>query len=127
MFQPSNWLGLTPLAYGAIIAIAAILLEQIQAYVLAPHIVARHLRLHPVLMIVGALLGASLWGIPGLLLAAPILATLREIARYLYAKMFDLPPWPAADDDLANPIPRSPVPAGDPLPPSPAASPERKP
>jgi hypothetical protein len=50
--------------------------------------------LHPVLVIVGALVGASLAGIAGLLLAAPILATLKGIGRYLYAKMFDMPAWP---------------------------------
>jgi predicted PurR-regulated permease PerM len=127
VFQPANWLGLAPLAYGAVIGVAAIILEQIEAYVLAPHIVARNLRLHPVLLMVGALLGASLWGIPGLLLAAPILATLRKIGGYLYAKMFDLPPWPTADDDLAGPLSRFPAPAGDPLPPSSGSSLERKP
>ena len=114
VFQPSNRLGLTPLAFGAVIAAVAILLQQLDAYVLIPRIIARHVRLHPVLMIVGALIGASLWGIPGLLLAAPILATLRRIGGYLYAKMFDLPPWPTVDDDLVGPLPGFREPAVDP-------------
>lgn len=127
IFQPSNWLGLSPLAYGAVIGITAIVLEQIQAYALGPHIVAGHLHLHPVLMMVGALLGASLWGIPGLLLAAPILATLRRIGGYLYAKMFDLPPWPADEDGLAGPLPGVPLPTSDPLAPGANPPPGREP
>jgi hypothetical protein len=33
-------------------------------------------------------------GIVGLLLAAPLIATLRLFGRYVYRKMFDLDPWP---------------------------------
>jgi len=127
VFQPSNWFGLSPPAYGAVIALAAIILQQLEAYVLVPRIIAYHLRLHPVLVIVGALVGASLWGIPGLLLAAPILATLRRIGGYLYAKMFDIPPWPIADDDLVGPSTRIPTPAVETTPPIADLSPDREP
>jgi len=127
VFQLSNWFGLSPPAYGAVIALAAIILQQLEAYVLVPRIIAYHLRLHPVLVIVGALVGASLWGIPGLLLAAPILATLRRIGGYLYAKMFDIPPWPIADDDLVGPSTRIPTPAVETTPPIADLSPDREP
>jgi len=127
VFQPSNWFGLSSLAYGAVIALAAIILQQLEAYVLVPRIIAYHLRLHPALVIVGALVGASLGGIPGLLLAAPILATLRRIGGYLYAKMFDLPPWPLADDDLVGPPARFPTPAAETTLPIADPSPEREP
>lgn len=96
LFQPTNWLGLTPLAYAIVIAVAAIVLQQLENNLLVPRIIGKSVGLHPVLVIVGALVGASLAGIAGLLLAAPILATLKGIGRYLYAKMFDMPPWPDA-------------------------------
>jgi len=96
LFQPTNWLGLTPLAYAVVIAVASIVLQQLENNLLVPRIIGKSVGLHPVLVIVGALVGASLAGIAGLLLAAPILATLKGIGRYLYAKMFDMPPWPDA-------------------------------
>ncbi len=105
LFQPTNWLGLTPLAYAIVIAVAAIVLQQLENNLLVPRIIGGSVGLHPVVVIVGALVGASLAGIAGLLLAAPTLATLRGIGRYLYAKMFDLPPWPEAVVEEAPPAP----------------------
>jgi predicted PurR-regulated permease PerM len=101
LFQPTNWLGLTPLAYAIVIAVVAIALQQLENNLLVPRIIGNSVGLHPVVVIVGALVGASLAGIAGLLLAAPILATLKGIGRYLYAKMFDLPPWPDAVEEIA--------------------------
>ena len=101
LFQPTNWLGLTPLAYAIVIAVVAIALQQLENNLLVPRIIGNSVGLHPVVVIVGALVGASLAGIAGLLLAAPILATLKGIGRYLYAKMFDLPPWPDAVEEAA--------------------------
>ena len=96
LFQPTNWLGLNPLAYAIVIAVVSIVLQQLENNLLVPRIIGKSVGLHPVLVIVGALVGASLAGIAGLLLAAPILATLKGIGRYLYAKMFDMPAWPDA-------------------------------
>ncbi len=98
LFQTENWLGLAPATYTIVVAAAALLLLQIEANVLGPRIMSRHLRLNPAALIIAAFIGASLAGIPGLLLAGPILATLRLIGRYLYAKLFDLPPWPDLEE-----------------------------
>jgi predicted PurR-regulated permease PerM/GNAT superfamily N-acetyltransferase len=101
VFQPSNWMGLPPQAFVSGIVVAAIALQQIEANFFSPRIMGGQLRLHPALIIVGAFVGASLAGIPGLLLSSPTLASLRLFGRYVYAKMQDLPPWP----DLAEPEP----------------------
>jgi hypothetical protein len=37
---------------------------------------------------------ANLAGVIGLLLSAPIMATLRLIGSYIYRKLFDQDPWP---------------------------------
>jgi predicted PurR-regulated permease PerM/GNAT superfamily N-acetyltransferase len=98
LFQTENWLGLPPATYTIVVAAAALLLQQIEANVLGPRIMSRHLRLNPAALIIAAFIGASLAGIPGLLLAGPMLATLRLIGRYFYAKLFDLPPWPDLEE-----------------------------
>jgi hypothetical protein len=51
------------------------------------------LNLHPVLILLGAIVGASLLGIVGLLLSAPTTATLILLGRYASRKLMDLPPW----------------------------------
>jgi hypothetical protein len=39
-------------------------------------------------------MGASLAGILGAILAAPILASLKLVGQYVWRKLFDLPPFP---------------------------------
>ena len=40
----------------------------------------------------------------GLVLAAPVLASLRLLIRYMGRKMFDLDPWPEAEEKPAPPL-----------------------
>jgi len=96
-FQASNWLGLDPFYFALVIAIIYIILQQIENNVLYPRILGQSLHLHPILILVGAIIGANLAGILGLLLAAPILATLRLFGGYAYRKVFDLDPWPESE------------------------------
>jgi len=94
LFQPGNWLNLNPITFALVVLIASILLQQIENNFLVPRILGGSLNLHAVLILVGAVVAASLAGIIGLLLSAPMLATLRLFGRYVYCKLFDLDPWP---------------------------------
>ncbi|MBI9047546.1 MAG: hypothetical protein JEZ06_23885 [Anaerolineaceae bacterium] len=51
------------------------------------------LKLHPAGILIAALVGAGFLGLIGVVLAAPVLATLRLVGSYLFSKMFDLDPW----------------------------------
>ncbi len=94
LFQPTNWLGLSPVAYAGLVLLASIVVQQIENNFLVPRILGSSLNLHPVVVLVGALIAANLAGIIGLLLSTPVLATLRLVGAYVYRKMFDLDPWP---------------------------------
>jgi len=93
LFQAGNWLGLPPLYFALVIVAASILLQQLENNLLVPRIIGGSLNLHPVVILIGAVIGASLAGIVGLLLSAPTIATVRLFGRYAYRKMFDLDPW----------------------------------
>jgi predicted PurR-regulated permease PerM len=94
LFQPSNWLGLSPITYAIVVGLAGGLLQQLESYFLIPRVMGDQLKLHPAILIVGALVGFTLLGLPGLLLSAPIIATARLFGKYVYSKMFNLPAWP---------------------------------
>jgi predicted PurR-regulated permease PerM len=93
LFQPINWLGLTPFGYAVLIVIAVTVLDQAIDYLLIPRIMGTSLNLHPVAILLGLLVGARLAGVLGLLLSAPTLASIILLGRYTYRKMFDLSPW----------------------------------
>lgn len=94
LFQDSNWLGLEPIWFALIVLVAGIILQQIEGNWLNPRIVGGALNLHPLLIMVGAIMGGTLAGILGVMLAAPVMATVKLFGTYAWRKMFDLKPFP---------------------------------
>lgn len=100
VFQPANPFGLTPVAFALVVILCTTLLDQLVDYLLVPRILGGSLNLHPVIVLVGAIVGATLFGVIGLLLSAPAMATLLLLARYAYRKLVDLSPWDPPIDEM---------------------------
>lgn len=93
-FQPDNYLNLPSWQYALTVLGLMIVVQQLENTVLVPRIVGEALDLHPILVLVGVIMGGSVAGILGAVLAAPVLATLKLLGIYTWRKMFDLPPFP---------------------------------
>ena len=102
-FQPATIFGLTPLSYAILAVVLAILIDQTYDNVVTPRIIAQALRVHPAAVLVAALIAANLLGLLGVVIAAPILATVMLIWRYTMRKMLDLDPWPVGETLPAGP------------------------
>ncbi len=69
---------------------------------LIPRIIGRQVHLHPMVVILGIILGATaghligggVGSVLGIALAAPTIASLRVLGRYVYARLLDLDPFP---------------------------------
>jgi predicted PurR-regulated permease PerM len=94
LIQGANWWGLSPAALGLAVAIAFVIIQQIENNVLVPRIIGHTLNLPPLFVLLGALAGGALAGVLGLLLAAPVLATMRPWLGYIYRKVVGLETWP---------------------------------
>jgi predicted PurR-regulated permease PerM len=101
-FQPGNYLGLTSLQFALIILAIMFVIQQVENNVLVPRIVGNALDLHPLLVILGVLMGSSIAGILGAILAAPVLASIKLLGLYAWRKLFDLPPFPLEEADVAD-------------------------
>lgn len=101
-FLGSSWLPLPNLWFALLVGLVYFLLQQLENLYLLPHVVGRRVRLHPAVVIFGALAGAQLGGVLGILLAAPIIATLRLVLGYAYRKVLDLPLFPEAESQAAR-------------------------
>jgi predicted PurR-regulated permease PerM len=86
-----------PFVYVAIVVITALIIDQIMDNYVSPRIMAQTLRVHPAAVLITALIMADLLGILGIVIAAPLLASLTLLGRYTMRKMFDLDPFPASD------------------------------
>jgi predicted PurR-regulated permease PerM len=93
-FQASNYFGLESWQYVLLVLIVSIILDQIFDNIVTPRLYGSTLGVHPAAVLVAAIIAANLLGIIGLLLAAPVLATLSLFTRYAIRKMLDLDPWP---------------------------------
>ncbi len=67
-------------------------LQQLEGHVVAPQLFRISLRVNPILIILGLLIGYQLYGIAGALLALPIAAVLRQTVVYLRRHLV-LEPW----------------------------------
>jgi len=102
-FQGSNIFGMPPLAFTIIAIVVALLIDQTFDNLVAPRIMAQALKVHPAFVLIAAIIAANLIGILGIVIAAPLLATLQLIVRYTMRKMFDRDPWPPEED--VEPLP----------------------
>lgn len=93
-FQGSNWWGLNPWIFALIVAGLFILIQQIENNILVPRIIGRSLNLKPLMVLLAVFAGGTLAGIIGVLLAAPVIATLRIWLGYVYSKAVGLDAWP---------------------------------
>jgi predicted PurR-regulated permease PerM len=93
-FQASNIFGLSPFAYMAVIIIVAILIDQVFNNLVNPRVMASALKVHPAFVLIAALLAANLIGVIGVIIAAPLLATITLAGTYIVRKMLDRDPWP---------------------------------
>jgi len=99
-FQGSNYLGMSQFWYAILMVGLAVLVDQVFDNLISPRIFGDTLGVHPAAVLVAALIAANLIGIIGLVLAAPVLATINLVGRYIVRKMFDLDPWPESKEGL---------------------------
>lgn len=83
--------------FAIVVTIVWTLLQNLESVFLVPRIMGGSLNLHPFVVLVGVLAGAALAGLLGIVLAAPVIASLRVIGRYLYGKLMDIDPFPPPD------------------------------
>lgn len=98
-FQPSNYLGLESWQYMALILILAFIVDKVFDSFVAPRFFGKALGIHPATVLITAFMAANLLGLVGLILAAPVVATLKLFGRYIFRKMFDLDPWPKEETE----------------------------
>ena len=103
-FQPGNYLGLASWQYALVVLALMAVIQQLENHLLVPRIVGGALDLHPIIVIVGLFIGASLAGILGAILAAPLIASIKVLSQYAWRKLFDLPPFPV-DEPFEDPPP----------------------
>jgi predicted PurR-regulated permease PerM len=99
------WLGaVPPFVYALVVhpisalwvALLFLGIHQIEGHVVVPKVMGSALRLHPLLVIFGLLAGGEIYGLPGVLVALPLLAAGRAAWEF-FSERVELAEWDAAE------------------------------
>jgi predicted PurR-regulated permease PerM len=116
------WLGaIPPLLYALVVhplsavwvALLFLVIHQIEGHIVVPNVMGSALRLHPLLVIFGLLAGGEIYGLPGALIALPLLAAGRAVWEF-FGERVELEPWgepgvPPVEVELEDTAVRGPV------------------
>lgn len=75
------------LTVAIIVIVVWVVMQQIEAIVLVPRIVGESLKLHPIIVILAVIWGGSFGGIIGIIIAPPLVASIRVILHYIYGRL----------------------------------------
>jgi predicted PurR-regulated permease PerM len=102
-FQAYKLFGMPPFYYTLLVLVIALVIDQVFDYIVSPRILSDTLKVHPAAVLVAAIVAANLFGLLGVVVAAPILATAMLLWKYVMRKMLDLDPWP--EEEVRQPAP----------------------
>ncbi|MBL8090432.1 MAG: AI-2E family transporter [Anaerolineales bacterium] len=106
-FQAFKLFDLPPLYYTLLVLLIALFIDQIFDNIVSPRILSDALKVHPAAVLVAAIIAANLFGLLGVVIAAPILATTMLLWNYTIRKMLDLDPFPEKEIHQPPPPPGS--------------------
>ena len=87
--------------FALIVLVFYLLVQVVENQFIVPYVLGGAVDLPPLAVIIGVLVGGTVFGILGALLAVPVIATGRDIFLYLYNKILEPPPEP--DKPAAEP------------------------
>jgi predicted PurR-regulated permease PerM len=95
------WLGsIPPFIYALVVhplgavwvGLLFLAIHQVEGHIVVPNVMGSALRLHPLLVIFGLLSGGEIYGLPGALVALPLLAAFRAMWEF-FSERVALEPW----------------------------------
>ena len=93
LFQTDIPYNLPPGIYMVIVLAVSMVINNFIDNILRTKVMADSLKVHPALVLIGALVGVRLIGFIGIVIAAPIMASMKLILNYVINKLNDGDPW----------------------------------
>ena len=102
----SSHFSLPPLTFAIIVLAFYLLVQVFENQVIVPYVLGGELDVPPLVVIIGVMVGGTVAGILGVLLATPVIATGRELFSYLYDKILEPPEMPAPPEEKPSMLER---------------------
>lgn len=101
----TRWPELESYWFALIVVGIYLVVVQAQANIVAPKVMGTAVQLRPAIVLIGLMVGFQVGGLLGSLLAVPVIASIRDVAVYIWRKVIDQDPWPDEDAVVVLPEP----------------------
>jgi len=91
-----------PGIYMVIVLGVSLIANNIIDNILRTKVMSENLKVHPAVVLIGALVGVQLFGFVGIIIAAPVMASLQLFLNYIIKKLSDQDPW--AELEMKEPV-----------------------
>jgi predicted PurR-regulated permease PerM len=98
LLQGSTYLRVSPLFLALLVVAFYTLVQQFENNLIVPRVLGKAMNLPPLVVMTGALVGAEVGGVLGVMLATPVIATMRDIVSYVYRKILGENPFPPEEE-----------------------------
>jgi len=102
LLQGSSVLPVSNLVFALIVILFYVIVQQLENNIIVPRLIGQAVEIHPTLVMAGVVVGASVGGILGAFMAAPVIATGRILFQYAYNKILGRPPFPLPLDETPS-------------------------
>jgi len=92
LFQ-TNYFGVQPFTFALIVVGVAWVTDVLMDNFVSPRVMSNALKVHPAAVLVMVFITGSLFGFVGVMLSAPLLASMQLISTYVFRKLMDQDPW----------------------------------
>jgi predicted PurR-regulated permease PerM len=106
LFQNNIPFDLAPGIYMVIVLGVSMVVNNFIDNILRTKVMATNLKVHPALVLIGALIGVQLFGFVGIVIAAPVMASLKLLMNYIINKLNDQNPWMETEAHAPPPLPK---------------------
>jgi predicted PurR-regulated permease PerM len=80
--------------FALIVLVFYVGVQSLENTFIVPRVLGDAVKVHPLVILAGVIVGAATVGVLGVFLAAPVIASLRDILGYLYRKVLNVEPFP---------------------------------
>lgn len=108
LLQGSNHFAIANGWFALIVLVFYVGVQSLENTFIVPRVLGDAVKVHPLVILAGVLVGAATAGVLGVFLAAPTIASLREVLGYLYRKVLNIEPFPPDEPPAQGLPPRPP-------------------
>jgi predicted PurR-regulated permease PerM len=102
LFQGSAWIDVNPLLLAVIVGGIYFLIQQLEDNFLTPSIQGQAVEMPPLVIMLSVMVGIHEYGLLGGIIAVPMVASAREILKYVKERLAQSQPVPVQAEEASN-------------------------